>query len=169
MYGNASNWTTTWMASCMAQWSKRLKKYVQRHWKMTRMEKAPIMGVVQAVSDRIMRRSAGNLPKIRTICSYNKISTSKPFFACHAALLAQITQPWQRSQCKAHLLCAFAFLTRNMRTRRTTEMPDVLSMRASKLRATMRKSIWFHLTPYDHNLLWYHDNAKIFDWKNREK
>ena len=32
------------------------------------MEKAPIMGVVQAVSDMMMRRSAGNLPKMRTIC-----------------------------------------------------------------------------------------------------
>ena len=36
---------------------------------MVRMEKAPIMGSAHAVSDMMMRRSAGNLPKTRTTCA----------------------------------------------------------------------------------------------------
>ena len=43
------------------------RKGAQRQRKMSRMEKAPSMGVAQAVSDMMIRRSAGNLPKTRTI------------------------------------------------------------------------------------------------------
>ena len=65
-------------------------------------------------------------------------------FACHysnhSTNFATITMEREKTRPLLHV-------TRKTRTRRTTEIPDVLSMRARRLRATIKKSIWFHLTP----------------------